>query len=234
MASKYDGYGEEAKEGWTWAYDDCRSPMPTSAGASYVLTAHAVHPDGRTLFVSFDHLSQAHEHGTFSLDTESGEWTHRGNWHLPFHDKGYYDHYDLEALVGVAFGTGATRCYYLCSCDVPDLANVSAPPPTWKLGREKLTHIKAPLTAKAHAPVLVHTGHGRLCFVETASLERATPGRRCSCDASADDHSRILSVTMLRPKYRTDGELVMVAAPRAARSYVISGATSFGGPAFWM
>ncbi|KAM0903562.1 hypothetical protein ACQ4PT_018604 [Festuca glaucescens] len=230
----YHGYGEgamEAKEGWTWAYDDCRSPMPTSAGADYVLRAHAVHPDGRTVFVSFDHLSQAHEHGTFSLDTESGEWTHRGNWRLPFHGKGHYDG-DLEAWVGVALGTGggSSRCYYLCSCDVPELGNGSAPPPTWKLGREKLTHIKAPLTATAHSPVLVHTGHGRLCFVETASL-----ARRCSCDdASADEQSRILRVTMFRPKYRSNGELVIGAAPRAARSYLISDATSFDGPAFWM
>jgi hypothetical protein len=208
-----------------------------SAGAGYVLSAHAVHPDGRTVFVSLDHLSKAHEHGTFSLDTEGGQWTHRGNWRLPFHGKGHYDG-DLEAWVGVALGTGGeseTRCYYLCSCDVPDLANVSAPPPAWKLGREKLTHTKAPLGATAHAPVLVHTGHGRLCFVETASLEPPTPGRRCSCDdARADDHSRILRVTMFRPKYRSNGELVIAAAPRAARSYLISGATSFDGHAFWM
>jgi hypothetical protein len=227
----------DAKEGWTWAYDECRSPIPMSDGAGYVLSAHAVHPDGRTVFVSLDHLSKAHEHDTFSLDTEGGQWTHRGNWRLPFHGKGHYDG-DLEAWVGVALGTGGeseTRCYYLCSCDVPDLANVSAPPPAWKLGREKLTHTKAPLGATAHAPVLVHTGHGRLCFVETASLEPPTPGRRCSCDdARADDHSRILRVTMFRPKYRSNGELVIAAAPRATRSYLISSATSFDGPAFWM
>uniref|UniRef100_A0ACD5TCM8 Uncharacterized protein n=1 Tax=Avena sativa TaxID=4498 RepID=A0ACD5TCM8_AVESA len=224
-----DGFDDEDEtEGWTWTWDDCRSPtpMPTSAGASYELAAHAVHPDGRTVFVSFDRLSDARAHHTFSLDTQSGEWTHRGNWRLPFHHQGHYDG-DLEAWVGLAaLGTGGgSRYYHLSSCDVPDLAGGSKPPPpACRLGREKLTLCKAHLTATAHSPVLVHTGHGRLCIVEAAPLERA----------SADDRSGILRVTMFRPKYAKNGELAIAATPKAARSYLISGATSFEGLAFWM
>ncbi|CAM0946915.1 unnamed protein product [Alopecurus aequalis] len=216
----------ECQEQWTWACAD-RSPIPTHVGATgYGMRAHALHPDGGTIFVSVDYLGCQEGQDTFSLDTESGDWTHRGNWRLPFDGLGHYDG-DLEAWVGVVSGTAG--CKYLCSCDVPDLAHGSTPPPAWKLGEEKLTFLEEPLMDGGHAPMLVHTGHGRFCLAESALLKAA------DTDDDTTTFSYILRATMFRPKYGKNGELVVAAAPRSGRSYEIpSDTTSLLGPAFWI
>jgi hypothetical protein len=82
-------------------------------------------------------LAYSDRHGTFSFDTERLQWTHHGDWLLPFRGQAYYDA-DLDAWVGLC--REKERAGYLCFCDVPPAAvtpNCKEPPP-WKLGEDRL------------------------------------------------------------------------------------------------
>lgn len=50
--------------------------MSTHGQHNYI-SAHALHPDGRTIFVSVKNATYGKHLGTFSLDMESGAWTCR-------------------------------------------------------------------------------------------------------------------------------------------------------------
>lgn len=101
------------------------------------ITSHAVHPDGRTIFVSVKSNSST---VTFSLDTESDDarWRFHGMWGLPFTGRAHFVP-GLDAWVGLSGDQDTLG--HLCSCDVvstdPDSSNWHSPPP-WKLGKEKL------------------------------------------------------------------------------------------------
>jgi hypothetical protein len=155
-----------------WVWKTSTSEHPGSNGRSY-----AVHPDGRTIFVSCGF--------TYSLDTENGQATRHGDWSLPFDGQAYYDDH-LDAWVGIreADGTqgGEQGSFYLYSCDVPDLAQGEHPPkplsaaPEWKMC---LTFVEDDVSTQA----LVHTGGGRFCLVETtpAPLAEGAEDSQCTC-----------------------------------------------------
>uniref|UniRef100_A0A0D3FVV3 Uncharacterized protein n=1 Tax=Oryza barthii TaxID=65489 RepID=A0A0D3FVV3_9ORYZ len=97
-------YRNRLTERWSWRTST--SPPPFSGGRR--ITGHALHPDGRTIFVSVEKThARRHpgdeddeEDGTFSYDTErGGEWTRRGGWHLPFKGQAHYDRH-LDAWGG--------------------------------------------------------------------------------------------------------------------------------------
>ncbi|XBI12279.1 hypothetical protein VPH35_139170 [Triticum aestivum] len=189
-----------------------------------------LHPDGRTIFMSaVDGHGFGEGTGTYSWDTHqhNGKWTYHGNWHLPFIYQAYYDN-ALDAWVEFQHSDGADGgikgYYHLSSCSVPSLGEGTTPRPAWKLCKEPLTFLQAPLSAMCRR--LVHIGHGTFCLVEIA--------RRCSCDGH---QGNLLRVTMFTASYRKNGKLV--ATPSGpGRSYLISSSyappSTCDPPAFWM
>jgi hypothetical protein len=88
---------------WSWNDDD---DPPPSMGHDLV-TSYALHPDGRTIFMSTTGF-------TWSLDTRDGVWKELGCWSLPFTGQAYFDG-DLDAWVGLHRGEDG----YVCCCRVP-------------------------------------------------------------------------------------------------------------------
>jgi hypothetical protein len=143
------------------------------------IASYAVHPDGRTVFVSAHAkgtgpgMSYA---GTFSLDIggdggDDAEWTHRGDWMLPFKGQGHYDA-DLDAWVGLH----SPR--HMCTCDVPaplpDLDDETpAPPrPSWELVSTAAEFAADPDPRRGHsAASLVRIGSGEFCVVESSLVK---------------------------------------------------------------
>lgn len=67
--------------GWRWSGHSVPDRLKDG------IYAHALHPEGRAFFVSsrlFCYVDRAVSYDTFSYDTERGEWTHHGDWKLPF------------------------------------------------------------------------------------------------------------------------------------------------------
>jgi hypothetical protein len=78
---------------------------------SSCVSSYAVHPDGHTIFVSVTGYKLnpgliLPNHGdlssTFTFDVESLEWTHVGDWILPFRGQAYYDHDPRAGRLGWA------------------------------------------------------------------------------------------------------------------------------------
>jgi hypothetical protein len=222
---------------WTWKSGP-PPPLSTSPEPYYV-SGRALHPDGRTIFVSVK-TGDGKELGTFSLDMESGAWTCHGDWCLPFKGLAHYDG-DLDAWVGIRTVDHKEdySCHpHLCSCDVPALAGngcTPAPPPAWKVAEEKLTFIEAPLKSMYHR-VLVPmrcTGGGAggtFCLVELT----LRPGVNSYRGSIGDSDRWVLRVTMFRAKYGKSGELVAVPL-QPGRSYLMSRyLTNYQMSAFWI
>ncbi|KAM3318439.1 hypothetical protein ACQJBY_035912 [Aegilops geniculata] len=198
---------------WSWK----NAPSLPAGGGGYVQSC-AVHPDGRTLFVSRGPV-------TYSLDTEqqwAGEWTRRGDWAMPFHGRAYYDAH-LDAWVGTGPRNDAQDLNYLCSCEVPNLAGDQPPKPLptpeWRVCKEELTFLEG-----ASSCALLHTGRGRFCLVEARPVvplaEAGAKDSQCNRCTMHNGNDHLLHVTMFCAKHGRDGELVM-APCRPGRSYLV-------------
>ncbi|XBH75123.1 hypothetical protein VPH35_101938 [Triticum aestivum] len=190
------------------------SPLPLDAtGYNNRVKSHAVHPDGRTIFATSSF--------TFSLDTEGCRSARRGDWHLPFHGRGYYNG-DLDAWVGIRVADGADGGSkghpYLCSCDVPKLVDAEGPvqEPAWKMCDEELTFLKTPVSLGSRT--LIHTGRGRFCLVEVVPATVAKEGGEPSCPTDDESIECLLHVTMFRAKHCKNSDLVVTPC-RRGRSY---------------
>jgi hypothetical protein len=220
---------EASEERWTWKKSPMSIPCsPDNEFRTFYTAGHAVHPDGRTIFLStVDNYPRKNLHGTFSLDLDTdqpggGEWTHLGEWKLPFHSQANYDR-ELDAWVSFTYSED-TDGQHLYSCDLPATGGNPTPRPAWRLCKEQLTFMQAPLNAMCRT--VVHTGPGRFCLVEVAPYIRFNH-RRC-LDVDQD----LLQVTMFRATYGKNGELL--ATPlRPGRLYLIP-AYDPQPPAFWM
>ncbi|XBH74835.1 hypothetical protein VPH35_101707 [Triticum aestivum] len=195
---------------WTW-----KNVPSLPAGGGHVHSC-AVHPDGRTLFVSRGPV-------TFSLDTEQegGEWTRRGDWAMPFHGRAYYDAH-LDAWVGIGPRNDTQDLNYLCSCQVPNLAGDQPRKPLltpeWRLCKEELTFLEG-----ASSCALLHTGRGRFCLVEARPVVPLAEGAKdsqCNRCTMHNGNDHLLHVTIFCAKHGRDGELVM-APCRPGRSYLV-------------
>uniref|UniRef100_A0A0E0KQK4 Uncharacterized protein n=1 Tax=Oryza punctata TaxID=4537 RepID=A0A0E0KQK4_ORYPU len=227
-------------ERWSWRTGP--SPPPFSGGRR--VTGHALHPDGRTIFVSVEKTHAGRppvgEEGTFSYDTERAEWTRRGDWRLPFKGQAHYDPH-LDAWVGIAASSaGHPR---LVACDVVQLstdADGTAPPPKWTKCEEKLTFLGALRKRRVGDPKLVSMGGGEFCVVESAQR----PGFKLGLGSLGDGDKFELRVTVFHAKFGKNGELLMTTAAAAAagssgpwrsHTYVLSRyLLNFHAPAFWM
>lgn len=173
--------GADEAEEHRWAWTRVSSPLrlpgcggdPEDDDEPIEITSYALHPDGRTIFVSAHATRRGGYAGTFSLDTAVGggdaEWTPRGEWLLPFQGQGHYDA-DLDAWVGL-HSPG-----YMCTCDVPaPLAarrSGDAPrQPTWKLvSAASLLYADPDPKMTDSAAWLVCMGGGQFCVVESMAL----------------------------------------------------------------
>ncbi|KAF8670287.1 hypothetical protein HU200_050827 [Digitaria exilis] len=178
------------------AADSSMPPFPSDCAS-----CHALHPDGRTLFVSAkgwrSPLAYGDRDGTFSFDTERLEWTRHGDWLLPFRGQAYYDA-DLDGLVGFCSDKGE-GAGYLCVCDVP-LATAAGscehPPPPWKLGEDRLFRADSNRHRGAR---LLSMGNSCYCLVECLA-------RRDEEHLRYPRH-RVLRITTFRLKYDGHGRL---------------------------
>ncbi|CAN6208140.1 unnamed protein product [Urochloa humidicola] len=212
----------DSKAAWAWATIRARPPFYTGR-----VLCHALHPDGRTLFVSAgsrqrrsrsrgEHSPPEQGQGTFSFDAERLRWTRHGDWVLPFTGRAYFDA-ELEAWVGLCGerDSGAGR---LCSCDV--VAPVAAADefatsaPSWKLGQEKLFR-KGP-QLHLGAELLYMGDDSKFCLVESLlheADEQDLVVRDDSSMAGVVDaqcprpRRRVLRVTTFGLKYNKKGEL---------------------------
>ncbi|CAM0871426.1 unnamed protein product [Alopecurus aequalis] len=202
---------ERAEGRWIWKRNPMSIPRGARDTAFYATAGPALHPDGRTIFLStVNHIWDSKEvRSTFSLDTDrpGGEWTRVGDWNLPFETRAHYDR-DLDALVGIKNLKDTRRTHHLsasgdfredfiphlCSCDLPATTGGNpTPQPAWRLCKEKLTFMQAPLRPLCRT--LVHTGRGRFCLVEVAPPLEGFKAKPCLSYGKNGD----LMATPLRP-----------------------------------
>ncbi|CAL5056236.1 unnamed protein product [Urochloa decumbens] len=232
----YLGGGD--RQPYSWTAMESRAARPPFFASQ--VTCHAMHPDGRTLFVSAGSRRKGRRSGTFSLDTERLEWTRHGDWLLPFSGEAHFDA-ELEAWVGLC-GGGTAGAGRLCSCDV--LAPVAAagftsPPPSWKLGEDELFRRNPELHLGAK---LVHMGHGKFCLVEHMFHKDDEDGLRSDrvnaryCPTPRP--RRVLEITTFGLKYNKEGQLRTSTLQRARACKVYKLPHDAGGSlkplAFWL
>ncbi|RLM55718.1 hypothetical protein C2845_PM10G07310 [Panicum miliaceum] len=138
----------DSKAPWSWTTIKARPPFFTGR-----VLCHALHPDGRTLFVSTGSRSRQRNcedspeqagQGTFSFDAERLRWRHHGDW---------------VGLCGERNGDG---CF--CACDVAPVAAEFTSAPAWKLGQDRLFRKGPQLHLGAK---LLYMGDSKFCLVES-------------------------------------------------------------------
>nr|CAB3458146.1 unnamed protein product [Digitaria exilis] len=164
-------------------------PPPPFSRNRY-LESHAVHPDGATVFLSFD------KGGTFSFNGERREWARRGEWELPFDGEAFYVR-DMDAWVGLC--SHHRGCLAACRVVGDDGRRG---PLECKCGREVLFRTRWRRHRRAN---LVHMGDARFCLLETMTRER---------DERSDTAGMILPMLLravtFRVRYNFDGRLRVV------------------------
>ncbi|BAS83151.1 Os03g0236675 [Oryza sativa Japonica Group] len=226
------GGGEATTEPrWTWstACSSLRLPFdgmqPGSPRRTMQITSYAMHPDGRTVFVS---ATSGKHHGTFSSsldDDDDNEWTRRGDWLLPFHGQGHYDA-KLRAWVGL-HSPG-----HVCTCDVPSttfssVAAATSQPPAWQLVNAE--HLFQEDHPERGGTSLVSTGDAEFCIVESVTPKWMDP----VWDRDEIDEY-VLRVTRFRLKHDRHGQLRASSRCRRASYRVRKHDSVFAPQAFWM
>ncbi|KAL6605869.1 hypothetical protein ACP70R_041522 [Stipagrostis hirtigluma subsp. patula] len=201
-----------------WLWSTVASPPPFPSGA--FIAGYAVHPNGRTIFVSAERRAVQNDPGTYSFDTESCRWKRHGDWMLPLHGEGLYDG-DLDAWVGLSDDG------FPCACDIPscDGASSLAPAPDWREGKDMVFHKTPNLAAEV---ALVRMDNGEFCVVEVR------PPEGVDVFAVGDDMRRVLRVSVFRLRYNMAGELRTRGLRRVASYLVTKSDRLFFAEAFWM
>uniref|UniRef100_A0ACD5UGA7 Uncharacterized protein n=1 Tax=Avena sativa TaxID=4498 RepID=A0ACD5UGA7_AVESA len=200
---------------WSW------KSMPTPPFTKReTIKSYALHPDGHTLFVSASSSSKVS--GTFSLDTNTHEWSHLGEWMLPFQLQGYFDA-ELDAWVGLhADG-------FICSCQVPSLSSSNIQQPNWKMAKEHKMWSPQHQVAKAQGATLTYMGNSRFFLVDCEIAD----GLELRDAFGGDSDGCVLHMTMFRLKYNHEGNLRIIDR-NTSSSPASRQLPSFSPVAFWM
>ncbi|KAK3141622.1 hypothetical protein QOZ80_4BG0336230 [Eleusine coracana subsp. coracana] len=188
-----------------WTVESVHAPMPFHKHD--LVTAYAVHPDGRNVLVSVRNRATRKE-GTWAFDVTATAWTWRGEWALPFRNQGCF----VDAL-GAWVGLRADG--FLCACDVVAPRGVM---PEWRLGKKSMfredpeSHVGQPGGA-----TLTYMGDSRFCLVECAvrqgvDLVDAISGEVDGC---------VLHVTVFGVDYNNTGALLLTTV-QSSRSYLVT------------
>ncbi|VAH41698.1 unnamed protein product [Triticum turgidum subsp. durum] len=200
---------------WSWK----SVPSPPPFAMDDVITSYALHPNGRTIFMSaHDSLYQHVPKGTFSFDTKRSEWRWHGEWALPFQGQGYYDS-ELGAWIGLR------KDGYICACEVASRSRESAVQPYCKIAKEKL-FLKVPeRRLAATRATLAYMGNSNFCLVDCVQREGVEP--TCVFDCC------VLHMSTFGLKYDHRGELQTTR--HCSNSCVVSKhILSFSPAVFWM
>ncbi|CAM0907739.1 unnamed protein product [Alopecurus aequalis] len=193
-------YPPPEKKPWAWTTISSRLPFNSTC-----ILGYAVHPDGRTLFVSADRFTSDTQKGTFSFDTKCLEWTRQGDWLLPFYGQAHYVA-ELDAWVGLCRHKGGTG--QLCSSDVVPLhAEGRTTLPRWRiLVEDRLFDRESPLHLGAK---LVHMGGTRFCVVQTMWHKDDDDARRKAKETVGyvGPPRVVICITSLAVDYDEEGEL---------------------------
>ncbi|VAH03043.1 unnamed protein product [Triticum turgidum subsp. durum] len=150
-----------------WRWQSVPSPWPFT---KEVIDSYALHPDGRTIFLTahskYDGPSPCPSAmSTFSFDTKGQRWRSHGDWPLPFRGQGYFDS-QLDAWVGLQKdGT-------ICSCQVASRTSTTQSQPDWKTVKERFFSKPPDSKRRLAAPMdatLTHLGNAQFCLVECAT-----------------------------------------------------------------
>jgi len=172
---------------WSWA-----SIEPPPPFVSSVVSGYAVHPDGRTVFVSTaTRAARGSRRGTHSFDTTRREWRCHGDWVLPFHGQGFFDR-ELDAWVGL----DEEQCC-VCACQVASRSTISIVPPESD-GMEEKLFCAASESTRSEA-TLAYMGDSKFCLLESVPRPREE-------DAGLGN-DRVVRVTVFGLKFDRKGKL---------------------------
>ncbi|RCV28553.1 hypothetical protein SETIT_5G413600v2 [Setaria italica] len=198
-----------------WSWYTSTTPPPFTGYETII--SYALHPDGRTIFMSTDRRR------THSLDTSNGVWRDLGEWTLPFRGQAYFDG-ELDAWVGWPPLQGGRIRLLVPSCLTQRQRHGGAAAgvhdsqgeAVFRRGGEEKHPYGRYLSA-----TLTYMGDSKFCLVENALRSKNV------LDA-------VLHVTLFGLKYHHKGEL-KTKIYRTNRSYALSKNTlEFSHAAFWM
>ncbi|TVU44995.1 hypothetical protein EJB05_04461, partial [Eragrostis curvula] len=157
--------------GSVWSWHKLSAP-PFEAKS---VTAYAVHPDGRTLFVSVEKDASV---APFTFDATDeyeimlgggGVWRRHGEWALPFTGRAYFDR-ELDAWVGLSRDPDSTG--HICSCNAVPADSDDGDGQFFrarKLSKEKLFS-EDPVQRHVGATLVYMGGKSNFCLVECISV----------------------------------------------------------------
>ena len=206
------GIDSNPSRDWSWTSELSAPPFTDDE----IITSYAMHPDGRTIFMSVNNNRNVSR--TYSFNTSNDDWRFHGEWAFPFQGQGYFDS-ELDAWVGLQ------KDGRICSCQVPCCTRPVIMKPDWKMAKEKL-FLKQPGSLGA---TLTYMGDTRFCLVE-----RRVCGEVEFDDTFGNYHGFLVYITVFGLKYSRDGEL-QTTIRRTTKSYkVTKHFMSFSPVAFWL
>ncbi|CAL5086359.1 unnamed protein product [Urochloa decumbens] len=209
----FERLGPEPRGRRPWRWEPL-PPPPIRKNLYLELESHAVHPDGATVFLSFN------DAGTFSFDGERREWARHGAWLLPFDGEAFYVQ-SLDAWVGLCkMHTGR-----LAACRAVEDRS-GGDEPRCRCGRDVLFRHN---WRRHFDASLVYKGKSKFCLLETVTGEHN--GRYSETDTSSCPI--LLRVVTFRVQHSFDGELCVV--DRRSSVYELPPHSSGQKPlAFWV